>query len=113
MNVQTPSHIGCERPNVLAHILRATARQTRTLAKLSAALVGAVLALSLDSMSVASDAIDSQQNAQSCRFGVGVPYLVNHESALPLYTGQYSPLRRPSELEGAREWAIPEVCTAR
>ena len=86
MNVQTPSHIGCERPNVLAHILRATARQTRTLAKLSAALVGAVLALSLDSMSVASDAIDSQQNAQSCRFGVGVPYLVNHESALPLYT---------------------------
>ena len=63
VDVQMPSRVGRERPNVVAHILRTTARQTRTPAKLSAVLVGAVLALSLGSMSIASDAIDSQQIA--------------------------------------------------
>ena len=63
VDVQMPSHVGRERPNVLAHILRVTARQTRAPAKLFAALVGAVLALAVHSMSIASDAIDSQQIA--------------------------------------------------
>ena len=54
-----PSHVDRGRPIMLAHILRVTARQTRTLAKLFAALVGAVLALFIRSMSIASDAIDS------------------------------------------------------
>ena len=63
VNMRMPSHVDRERPIMLAHILRVTARQTRTLAKLFAALVGAVLALSLGSMSIASDAIDSQQIA--------------------------------------------------
>ena len=63
VDVQMPSRVGRERPNAPAHILRTTARQTRTPAKLSAVLVGAVHALSLGLMSIASDAIDSQQIA--------------------------------------------------
>ena len=59
VDVQMPSRVDRERLNMLAHILRVTARRARTPAKLFAALVGVVLALSVRSISTANDAIDS------------------------------------------------------
>ena len=78
------SSAGGERPDVLAHILRTTARLTLTApAKLAAVLAGAFRALPL--LNTPSRAMQSTRSkfVQSCRFHARVPYLINLEVPYP------------------------------
>ena len=77
------SSAGGEWPDVLAHILRTTARLTLTPAKLAAVLAGAFRALPL--LNTPSRAMQSTRSkfVQSCRFHARVPCLINLEVPYP------------------------------
>ena len=93
------SSAGGERPDVLAHILRTTARLTLTPAKLAAVLAGAFRALPL--LNTPSRAMQSTRSkfVQSCRFHARVPCLINLEVPYP-FTPANTPLGHcPSPLE--------------
>ena len=93
------SSAGGERPDVLAHILRTTARLTLTPAKLAAVLAGAFRALPL--LNTSSRAMQSTRSkfVQSCRFHARVPCLINLEVPYP-FTPANTPLGHcPSPLE--------------